>query len=276
MLLEFTKMHGLGNDFVVVDAVNQSFHPDSEQVRAIADRHFGVGCDQLLLVERAQHPGADFRYRIFNADGVEVEQCGNGARCFARFLRERGLWSGDRIRAETRAGIITLRIEPDGQVTVAMGVPRFQPEQIPFLAAGRRDRYRLDLDGTSVVIGVVSMGNPHAVLQVDDVREAPVAGLGAAIGASREFPQGVNVGFMQPVSGERIRLRVFERGVGETLACGSGACAAMVVARQWGLVDDRVMVELPGGSLQIRWEGGESQVFMTGPATTVFEGRMEL
>ena len=276
MLLDFTKMHGLGNDFVVIDAINQPFQPDREQVRAIADRHFGIGCDQLLLVERPQHPEADFRYRIFNADGGEAEQCGNGARCFARFVRERGLWEEDRIRVETLSGLITLRIEPDQQVTVAMGVPHFEPEQIPFLAAGRRNYYQLEVDGGWVTIGAVSMGNPHAVVQTDDVRNAPVAELGAAISSHQDFPQGVNAGFMQLLSDERIRLRVFERGAGETLACGSGACAAMVVARQWGLIDDKVTVELPGGSLRVRWEGGDSQVFMTGPATTVFEGQMEL
>ncbi len=269
-------MHGLGNDFVVIDGVNQEFLPDREQVRRIADRHFGVGCDQLLLVQRPRHPEADFRYRIFNADGGEVDQCGNGARCFARFVREHGLWDRDRIRVETLAGLVTLQIEPDGQVTVAMGVPRFEPERIPFLADRRQQRYRLELDGADVSIGAVSMGNPHAVLQVDEIESAPVAGLGAAIGSHPSFPEGVNVGFMQPVSRRQIRLRVFERGVGETLACGSGACAAMVVARQWGLIDDRVTVELPGGSLLVRWEGGDGQVFMTGPATTVFEGRMEL
>ncbi len=276
MLISFTKMHGLGNDFVVIDAINQTVRLSREQVQFIADRHFGIGCDQLLLVEPARASGVDFRYRIFNADGDEVEQCGNGARCFARFVRDQGLGDKDEIRVETRSGVIVLRVESDGQITVNMGVPRFDPEQIPFQAAVRADEYALELDGDSVTVGVVSMGNPHAVLLVEDLDNTPVAGLGMAIESHPRFPQRVNVGFMQVISREIIRLRVFERGVGETLACGTGACAAMVVARQQGLINDKVTVELPGGELAICWEGEGSPVMMTGPASKVFEGQIEL
>ncbi len=276
MLISFTKMHGLGNDFVVIDAINQSVRLTCEQVRFIADRHFGVGCDQLLLVEPARESGVDFRYRIFNADGDEVEQCGNGARCFARFVRDHGLSEKNEIRVETRSGVIVLRVEPDEQITVNMGVPRFEPERIPFQAAARADEYVLELNGDSVTAGVISVGNPHAVLLVEDLDSAPVAGLGAAIESHPRFPQRVNVGFMQVVSREFIRLRVFERGVGETLACGTGACAAMVVARQRGLINDKVTVELPGGELAICWEGEGRPVMMTGPANRVFEGQIEL
>ncbi len=276
MLVNFTKMHGLGNDFVVIDAINQSVRLSREQVRFIADRHFGIGCDQLLLVEPAGQPDVDFRYRIFNANGDEVEQCGNGARCFARFVCDYGLVDKREIRVETHSGTIVLRVEPDGQVTVDMGVPRFEPERIPFQAAARADSYVLELENGSATIGVVSMGNPHAVLLVEDLDSAPVTGLGAAIESHPRFPQRVNVGFMQLVSREFIRLRVFERGVGETLACGTGACAAMVVARQQGLINDKVMVELPGGELTVRWKGEGSPVIMTGPANKVFEGQIEL
>lgn len=276
MIIAFTKMQGLGNDFVVIDAINQSFQPTREQVRFVADRHFGIGCDQLLLVERARASDADFRYRIFNADGEEVEQCGNGARCFARFVRDCALSEKDEIRVETSSGTIVLRMESDGQVTVDMGIPRFEPEQIPFQAAERANGYPLELEGSRFSIGVVSMGNPHAVLRVDDLDSAPVARLGAAIESHPRFPQRVNVGFMQVVTREFIRLRVFERGVGETMACGTGACAAMVVARQQGLINDKVIVELPGGRLAVRWDGEGSPVVMTGPANKVFEGRIEL
>ncbi len=276
MRIEFTKMHGLGNDFVVIDATNQSVRLTREQVKFIADRHFGIGCDQLLLVEAASQPDVDFRYRIFNADGDEVEQCGNGARCFARFVRDRGLSDKNEIRVETSSGTLVLRVEPDEQITVNMGIPLFEPEQIPFQAGARAEEYVLQLDDGSVTVGVVSMGNPHAVLLVDDLEYAPVAGLGAEIESHPRFPKRVNVGFMQVVSRGFIRLRVFERGVGETLACGSGACAAMVVARQRGLINDKVTVALPGGELMIRWEGGGNPVIMTGPANKVFEGQIEL
>ncbi len=276
MDIQFTKMHGLGNDFVVIDAINQSVALDSATIRHIADRHFGVGCDQLLLVEQSQTAGVDFLYRIFNADGGEVEQCGNGARCFAVFVREKGLSDKDRIRVETASGIIELAIQADGQVTVNMGVPEFAPENIPFLAAEEQSEYTLEVAGQTLNAGVVSMGNPHAVLTVDDIDTAPLDTVGAAIEQLAVFPNRVNVGFMQILDRSHIRLRVYERGAGETLACGTGACAAMVVGQIQGKLDQQVGVQLPGGRLQITWQGAGSPVMMTGPATTVFEGRISL
>ena len=276
MRLAFTKMHGLGNDFVVFDAISQNVALSPEQIRFIADRHFGVGCDQLLLVERPTRPGVDFRYRIFNADGGEVEQCGNGARCFARFVVDKGLTNKREIVVETNAGIIRPRLEDDGQVTVDMGAPRFAPRDIPFQAETEAERYTLDMDGVAVEIGAVSMGNPHAVIRVADVDAAPVAEWGPRIERHPRFPQRVNVGFVQVLARDHLRLRVFERGTGETQACGTGACAAMAVARRWGLVDEAVMVELRGGRLLIRWPGGGEPVRMTGPAVSVFEGNIEL
>ncbi len=274
MLLPFTKMHGLGNDFVVFDAITHAVSLTSAQIRRIADRRFGVGCDQLLLVERPR-AGADFRYRIFNADGGEVEQCGNGARCFARFVRDRGLTAKDEIAVETLAGIIYPRIEPDGQVTVNMGVPRFEPAEVPFTAPSRQNVYDLEVDGAAVPVSVLSMGNPHAVQLVADVDLAPVATQGALIERHPRFPRRVNAGFMQIVDRGRIRLRVYERGAGETLACGTGACAAVVAGRQRGLLDATVEVSLPGGILRVAWEGEGQPVWMTGPATTVFEGTID-
>lgn len=276
MLLKFTKMHGLGNDFVVIDAISQSVALTPEQVRFIADRHFGVGCDQLLLVERARSPGVDFSYRIYNADGGEVEQCGNGARCFMRFVRDAGLTDKNELVVETRCGIIRPRMEPDGQVTVDMGVPHTRPDEVPFSAGHEALSYPLLVDGQQLELGVVSMGNPHAVLRVDDVVRAPVAALGPKIETHERFPNRVNAGFMQIVDRTHIRLRVFERGVGETLACGSGACAAVVVGRLQGLLDDTVSVELSGGRLLIHWRGKGTEVKMSGPATRVFEGQLEL
>ncbi len=276
MNLLFTKMHGLGNDFVVIDAINQAVDLSPEQVRFIADRHRGVGCDQLLLVERSESPDVDFRYRIFNADGGEVGQCGNGARCFARFVVDRCLTDKREISVETVSGVIRPRIEGDGQVTVDMGAPRFAPADIPFEAEVEAARYTLALDDTTLEIGAVSMGNPHAVIRVDDVDTAPVAEWGPHVEGHRRFPERANVGFMQPLSRRQIRLRVFERGSGETQACGTGACAAAVVAHRWGLVDDEVAVDLLGGRLLIRWAGGDAPVFMTGPAETVFEGSIRL
>jgi diaminopimelate epimerase len=272
MNLSFTKMHGLGNDFVVIDAINQSVELSPEQVRFIADRHRGVGCDQLLLVEASKTPNVDFKYRIFNADGGEVGQCGNGARCFARFVVDKGLTEKAEISVETASGVIRPRLEADGQVSVDMGVPKFAPEALPFSVEVESDRYLIALNGEKVEIGAVSMGNPHAVVLVDNVETAAVASLGPAIESHTQFPQRVNVGFMQVVSRDQIRLRVFERGVGETQACGTGACAAMAVAHRWGLVDDEVRVGLTGGQLLIRWPGGGSPLLMTGPAETVFEG----
>ncbi len=275
MLIEFTKMHGIGNDFVVIDAISQSVSLSAEQIRRLADRHVGVGCDQVLLVERPTQAGVDFRYRILNADGSEVEQCGNGARCFARFVHDKGLTTNNPVVVETAGGIIRLSLRPDGQVEVNMGEPRFAPAQIPFQADAEAERYTLDVAGESVTLGAVSMGNPHAVLQVPDVERAPVERLGPLIERHPRFPRRVNVGFMQVLSRDAIRLRVFERGAGETLACGSGACAAVVVGYRQGLLNDKVTVQLPGGSLEIHWPG-RGPVLMTGPAETVFEGKIEL
>jgi len=275
MDIAFTKMHGLGNDFVVIDAISQKVSLTPEQIRKLADRHFGIGCDQVLLVERPQG-AADFRYRIFNADGGEVEQCGNGARCFVHFVRLRGLTDKNELTVETAGGTIRPRIEADGRVTVDMGVPRFAPPDIPFNAERESLRYELLVDDATVTIGAVSMGNPHAVIQVDSVRDAPVATLGALIERHPRFPNRVNAGFMEVVTPSHIRLRVYERGAGETLACGTGACAAAVVGRRWGVLEESVNVALPGGSLTIHWQGDNNPVWMTGPAQRVFEGRIEL
>ncbi len=276
MHLKFTKMHGLANDFVVIDAISQAVALTSEQVRFLADRHFGVGCDQVLLVEPARSKGVDFSYRIFNADGGEVEQCGNGARCFMRFVRDKGLTAKNELVVETMCGVIRPRMEKDGQVTVSMGVPRTRPDEIPFLAEQEALSYALEVAGKEHQIGALSMGNPHAVLQVEDVKNAPVTTLGSLIERHARFPRGVNVGFMRIVDRANIELRVFERGVGETLACGTGACAAMVMARLRGRVDDKVAVTLPGGRLQITWREAGEEVHMTGPATSVYEGDIEL
>lgn len=276
MRLKFTKMHGLGNDFVVFDAITQPVALAREQIRFIADRHFGVGCDQLLLVERARRPDTDFHYRIFNADGQEVEHCGNGARCFMRFVRDKGLTRSDEIRVGTLAGVIVLRLEADGQVTVEMGNPTFDPPKIPFVARERALTYSLEVDGKSLEISVLSIGNPHAIQLVSDVDAAPVATQGPLIERHPRFPQGANAGYMQIVERDRIRLRVYERGAGETLACGTGACAAVVAGIMRGLLASRVTVSTRGGDLRIVWEGEGSAVLMTGPAVTVFEGEMEL
>ena len=274
--LSFTKMQGLGNDFIVIDAFSQPVSLTPERVRFLADRHFGIGCDQLLIVEPASDPDIDFRYRIYNADGNEVEQCGNGARCFARFVRDRGLTGKDRIQVSTSSGVIVLTVEADGQVTVDMGPPQFEPNRIPLLAEHRAELYPVPVGDRTLRLGAVSMGNPHAVLQVMSVDQAPVAELGPLIENHDLFPARVNVGFMEVMSRDHIRLRVFERGVGETLACGTGACAAVVVGRCQGLLDERVRVDLPGGSLYIRWDGEGSNVLMTGPAVRVFEGAIDL
>ena len=274
MEIEFTKMHGLGNDFVVIDGINQEIDLSEEQVQFIANRHFGVGCDQLLLVEVSESDDVDFIYRIFNADGGEVEQCGNGARCFAVFVREQGLTTKDTIRVETASGIIELYVQPDGQVTVDMGVPELNPWNIPFNADTRLDEYALDVNGEVLKIGAVSMGNPHAVTIVEDIDTTAVDVIGAAIEGHMLFPNRVNAGFMQIIDNTHIRLRVYERGAGETLACGTGACAAMVVGYLQGRLGSEVEVSLPGGSLQISWQGEASPVMMTGPATTVFKGKI--
>ena len=274
MLIEFTKMHGLGNDFVVIDAISQSVNLSGDQIKSLADRHFGIGCDQLLMVEKADSPAADFRYRIFNADGGEVEQCGNGARCFAVFVRDRGLTDKTVIPVETAGGLIELKVEHD-QVTVDMGVPDFRPASLPFLSKHQAETYHLMANGDEYAIGAVSMGNPHAVLQVKDVDTADVANIGAVLESHEKFPQRVNVGFMEIIDRDEIRLRVFERGAGETLACGTGACAAMAVGYMLGKLNNRVKVNLRGGSLMINWQGEGHSLFMTGPATTVFQGKID-
>jgi diaminopimelate epimerase len=274
--IEFTKMHGLGNDFVVLDATREPLLLDAERVRRIARRRFGIGCDQVLVVEPPPSTEVDFGYRIFNADGSEVGQCGNGARCLAQFVREKGLFSRDVVRVQTRSGRLELRFEPDGQVTVDMGVPSFEPADLPMTVAVEAEHYRLDVDGELVEFGAVSMGNPHIVLEVDDVRGAPVERLGPLLESHPLFPERVNVGFMQRLGRDRIRVRVFERGSGETLACGSGACAAVAVGRDRGQLSERVTVELNGGELVIQWTGRDQPVYMTGPAVTVYEGRADL
>jgi diaminopimelate epimerase len=269
-------MHGLGNDFVIIDAVSRPLSLTPEQIRFLADRHIGIGCDQLLVVEPARDARADFRYRIYNADGSEAEQCGNGARCFARFVREHGLTAKDDLVLETHGGLLRTRLLDGHLVTVDMGVPRLEPADVPFVTQQGGPNYTLQIDGEAIEINVVSMGNPHAVLVVDDITRAAVERLGPLIERDERFPQRVNVGFMEIEDRAHIRLRVFERGAGETLACGSGACAAVVAGRQRGLLDDRVAVELPGGNLFVQWQGDGTSVAMTGPATLVFEGAIAL
>ena len=276
MKLRFTKMHGLGNDFVVIDATRAPVDLSPARVKAIADRHFGVGCDQLLVVEPASRPDVDFRYRIFNADGGEVEQCGNGARCFARFVFEQGLTDKREIRVETKKGIITPRLEDDGNVTVDMGVPVLAPAEVPFVSDSDAWVQPLDVAGTPVAITAVSMGNPHAVQVVADVDTAPVAEQGPLIEHHPRFPARVNAGFLQVVDEHHVRLRVFERGAGETLACGTGACAAVVAGILRGLVASPVRVATRGGELTIAWGGVGTPVMMTGPAVTVFAGELTL
>ncbi|MDW7747064.1 diaminopimelate epimerase [Halomonas sp.] len=276
MLLHFTKMQGLGNDFMVVDLVTQRARLADDQIRQLADRRFGVGFDQLLVVEPPRDPEMDFRYRIYNADGSEVENCGNGARCFARFVRDQRLTHKREIHVETAGGPLTLVVEDDGRVRVEMGAPRFAPEALPFNAAEDRPLHPLEVDGEHLEVGVVSMGNPHAVLRVDDVDTAPVERLGPAIEAHPRFPRRVNVGFMQVISAHEIRLRVYERGSGETLACGTGACAAVASGIRQGLLESPVTVHLRGGDLGIEWAGGDASLIMTGPAERVFDGRVVL
>ena len=276
MAIEFTKMHGLGNDFVVIDAINQPVELAPGQVRQLADRHLGIGCDQLLLVEPASGAQADFRYRIFNADGGEVGQCGNGARCFMQFVREQGLTDKTQLQVETASGPLQLIQQPNGQITVDMGVPRLEPAEIPFLAERRDNRYALDVLDQQLEIAALSMGNPHAVLRVTDIDTAAVATLGPLIEQHARFPERVNVGFMQVLAGDAIRLRVYERGAGETLACGSGACAAVVAGQLQGWLAERVKVVLNGGELVVSWAGIGQPVLMTGPATTVYQGRIDL
>ena len=276
MRIKFSKMQGLGNDFVVLDGVRQSLALTPERLRFLGDRHFGVGCDQILLVEKSSRPDVDFRYRIFNADGGEVEQCGNGARWFVRFVHEQGLTDKRQIRVETMRGIIEPRLEGDGNVTVDMGEPRFQPAEIPFLADDDVIIHLLDVADETLETTVVSMGNPHAVQVVDDVDTHPVGEHGPLIERHERFPKRVNAGFMQIVDEHHIKLRVYERGSGETLACGTGACAAAVAGIRRGLLASPVRVATRGGELNIAWGGPGRPVLMTGPAVTVFEGEIEL
>ncbi len=276
MNLQFTKMHGLGNDFVVIDAIHQRVELSPAQIRQLADRHFGVGCDQVLIVESAQAAEADFRYRIYNADGGEVEQCGNGARCFARFVRAKGLTGKDVITVETLKGLLVLNIHTDDQVTVNMGIPNFTPAKIPFNNPNQALDYALTIGPDTIRVGAVSLGNPHAVTRVEDIQTAPVSTWGPLIEQHPDFPQRVNAGFMQVESATSIAVRVYERGAGETLACGSGACAAMVIGRLWGLLEETVHVRLTGGTLIINWPGEGQPVMMTGPAEFVFEGSIEI
>ncbi|MFZ5584188.1 MAG: diaminopimelate epimerase [Pseudomonadota bacterium] len=276
MKLEFTKMHGLGNDFVVLDGVRQNITLTPAQLRFLADRNFGVGCDQILLVEKPGQAGVDFRYRIFNADGSEVEQCGNGARCFVRFVHEQGLTDKREIKVETKSGIISPRLEADGNVTVDMGKPVFAPDRIPFVSPTDAVIQPLQVGDQEVAITAVSMGNPHAVQVVEDVDTAPVAIQGPMIESHPHFPQRVNAGFLQVVDRHSVRLRVYERGAGETLACGTGACAAVVAGISRDLLDSPVRVSTRGGELSIAWNGPGTPVHMTGPAVTVFSGEIEL
>lgn len=276
MKIRFSKMQGLGNDFVVLDGIRQSIDLSSGQLKHLGDRHFGVGCDQILLVEKAERPDVDFRYRIFNSDGGEVEQCGNGARCFVRFVHEQGLTNKREIRVETMGGVICPRLENDGSVTVDMGVPVLVPERIPFVSQSNELVQPLLAGEVEVAITAVSMGNPHAVQVVVDVDTAPVATQGPLIESHARFPQRVNAGFMQVLSRQMICLRVFERGAGETLACGTGACAAVVAGIARGLLDSPVCVRTRGGELSIAWGGEGTRVLMTGPAVTVFTGEIDV
>jgi len=277
MRLRFTKMHGLGNDFVVIDAINQNVLLNADQVKYLADRRFGIGCDQILIVEPPQNPEVDFNYRIFNHDGSEVENCGNGARCFAKFVRDRKLTGKSTIVVETCCGRMTLQVRDNGDITVDMGVPELNPAAIPFTADEQQVGYSLALSNdTTLDISAVSMGNPHAVTIVDSVKSAPVLEWGREVEAHSLFPKRVNAGFMNIRSRNEIDLRVYERGVGETLACGTGACAAVVAGRLRDRLDEHVKVNLPGGSLHIEWAGNGYPVMMTGPAANVFHGQVKI
>ncbi len=285
MLIRFTKMHGLGNDFLLLDLISQKARISESQIRDLADRRTGVGFDQLLIVEPPDDPDVDFRYRIYNADGTEAEQCGNGARCFARFVRDRGLTSKSEIRLQTNTGNISCTLLKDGQIMVNMGAPVLSPSAIPFVADTTQVQYHIDICAdsntqchlpTSIDIAAVNMGNPHMVLRVDSIESAPVEQMGPVLEHHPRFPERANVGFMEVVNRSHIKLRVFERGVGETRACGTGACAAMVAGRLQGVLDENVKVQLPGGDLDIAWAGENSDVLMTGPASRVYEGRLHI
>ncbi|AUV84776.1 diaminopimelate epimerase [Vibrio campbellii] len=274
MHFHFSKMHGLGNDFMVVDCITQNVFFSQDLIRRLADRHTGVGFDQLLVVEAPYDPETDFHYRIFNADGSEVEQCGNGARCFARFVRLKGLTNKYSISVSTKKGKMILDVEDDGEVTVNMGEPEFEPSKIPFKAKQKEKTYIMRTGDKTLFCGAVSMGNPHVVTVVDDVDTAEVETLGPLLESHERFPERVNAGFMQVVNRNHIRLRVYERGAGETQACGSGACGAVAVGILQGLLDENVKVSLPGGDLRISWQGPGKPLFMTGPATHVFDGQL--
>jgi len=274
--MQFSKMHGLGNDFMVVDAVTQNVFFSPELIRRLADRHLGIGFDQLLIVEPPYDPDLDFHYRIFNADGSEVAQCGNGARCFARFVQLKGLTNKSDIRVSTQNGRMVLSVTPDDQVRVNMGEPNFEPQQVPFRANKAENLYLLRVAEQTVMLGAVSMGNPHCVIQVDSVKTAQVELLGPILESHERFPDRVNVGFMEIINPEHIRLRVYERGAGETQACGSGACAAVACGIQQGILAPKVRVDLPGGTLHIAWKGAGQPLYMTGPATHVYDGFIHL
>lgn len=274
MQLKFSKMHGLGNDFIVIDAINQDFDPEPERIRAWAQRHTGIGFDQLLVVEKADSEAAAFKYRIFNADGSEVEQCGNGARCFARFVREQNLTDLDVIPVETSSGLIQLEMLDDSRVRVNMGIPQFEPRVIPLATETRADQYSLDIDGQSIQFSALAIGNPHIVIQVDDLAGADVETLGPLLEAHPFFPQRVNVGFMQVIDRGHFELRVFERGVGETKACGSGACAAFIAGQRLGLLDTQAQAHLYGGDLNLEWQGEGNPVMMTGETVMAFQGEI--
>jgi len=276
MLMKFTKMHGLGNDFVVIDAVTQNVRVTGSMVRRLANRTLGICCDQVLVIEPPTEEDIDFNYRIFNQDGGEVEQCGNGARCLARYVYDRQLTGKNPILVKTKNRVMTMHLEANKLVRVDMGIPQLDPAQIPFQAEGPAARYDIDVAGETYQVAAVSMGNPHTLLQVDDVDTAPVETLGPALECHSRFPNRVNVGFMQIVDRNTIKLRVFERGVGETQACGSGACAAAVAAIQQELVDSSVTVQLSGGDLNIQWQGENKPLLMTGPAVSVFHGRVRI
>ncbi len=276
MKINFTKMHGLGNDFVVINAITAKLSLTPEKIRTLANRNFGIGYDQLLIVESPVTETADFKYRIFNADGSEVFQCGNGARCFARFVYDKKLSNKNEITVDTGAGQLLLHLDKTGLVTVNMGIPRHEPKEIPLQATKEMRFYSINVEGIERAVGAVSMGNPHAVMQVNDIKSAPVTELGAALESHPFFPERANIGFMQVIDREHIKLRVYERGAAETLACGSGACAAVVIGIERNLLDKQVNVSLLGGELSINWQGRGQAVFMTGPAVSVFEGQIEL
>jgi diaminopimelate epimerase len=275
-MIKFTKMHGLGNDFMVIDAINQDINLSPTQIQLMANRHFGVGFDQLLLVEKPVSNNANFKYRIFNADGSEVSQCGNGARCFARFVREKCLFNGDEITVDTNSGQLVLNFIENDLVIVNMGIPKHAPIEIPLHADHETQTYAVEINDSKIEFGAVSMGNPHAVIRVENISEALVSNVGQILESHALFPERANIGFMQVINRKHIKLRVYERGAAETLACGSGACAAVVVGFEQNLLDNKVTVDLPGGQLLISWAGRGTSVFMTGPATTVFDGKISL